>query len=245
MKNTAKYISQARADIARSGAAVVPEFFDPATIRTMLAEVEPNLNQAYSKLKTHNVYLLDDDDNFAPDHPRNAKVTTSSATLAYDLVPKGALRDLYVSRDFQQMLCDILGLDGLYPYADPLAGLNVLNYPPGTQIGWHFDSANFVVTLLLRQAQAAGEFQYVPNSRSQTDQGYDLVARLLKGDHTGVVPLHQQAGDLVIFQGKHTIHRVTPVQGAETRVIAVFCYDTAPGKVLHRDTRLKFFGRLG
>jgi len=245
MKIGPDYITQAKADLARAGAAVISDFVAPEIVRTMLGQVEPVLGQAYSKLKTHNVYLLDDDDTLPADHPRNAKVTTTSATLAYDLVPQGALRELYVNPAFQQFLCEILGLDGLYPYADPLAGLNVLNYPPGAHIGWHFDGANFVVTLLLRQAQKAGEFLYVPNSRSEADQGYDIVAKLLGGDTRAAVSLQQQAGDLVIFQGRHTIHRVTPVQGPDARVIAVFCYDAEPGKVLHADTRRKFFGRLG
>ena len=245
MKNRPEHSAQARADIAHSGAAGISDFVSPATIQTMLAEVEPNLDQAYAELKTHNVYLLDDDDAYPPDHPRNAKVTTASATLAYDLVPKGVLRDLYVAPEFQQMLCDILDLDGLYPYADPLAGLNVLTYAPGTHLGWHFDNANFVVTLMLRQADKAGEFLYVPNSRSETDQGFDGVAKLLAGDLSAAISLQQIAGDLVIFQGKHTIHQVTAVEGSATRVIAVFCYDTKPGTVLHPDTRQKFFGRLG
>ncbi len=245
MKTDATTIARARADIASGGAAVISDFVAPDVLHTMLAQVEPNLDQAFSKLKTHNVYLLADDDNLPPDHPRNAKVTTSSATLAHDLVPAGGLRDLYDSDAFKQMLCDILGLDTLYPYADPLAGLNVLNYPPGAQTGWHFDNANFVVTLLLRQAELGGGFEYVPNSRSLEDEGYNTVAALHSGDTSRIISLHQKAGDLVIFQGKHTIHQVTPVQGSATRVIAVFCYDTRPGTMLHEDTRQKFFGRTG
>ena len=245
MKNQPEYIAKARADIQSSGTAVISDFFTPDTIQTMLTQVEPSLDQAFSKLKTHNVYLLADDDALPADHARNAKVTTSSATLAHDLIPAGGLRDLYDSDDFKQMLCDILGLDGLYPYADPLAGLNVLSYPPGAQTGWHFDNANFVVTLLLRQAEKGGGFEFVPNSRSADDEGYDAVTALHNGDTSRVKSMHQMAGDLVIFQGKHTVHQVTPVQGSATRVIAVFSYDTKPGTMLHADTRQKFFGRTG
>ncbi len=245
MKNGPEYVAKARADIQNTGTAVIPDFFTPDTIKAMLAEVEPSLDQAFSKLKTHNVYLLSDDDNFPPDHPRNAKVTTSSATLAHDLVPAGGLRDLYASSEFQKMLCEILDLDGLFPYADPLAGLNVLNYPPGAQTGWHFDNANFVVTLLLRQAEKGGGFEFIPNLRSVDDEGYAAVAALHTGDTSRVQSLHQQAGDLVVFQGKNTIHQVTTVQGSATRVIAVFSYDTKPGTMLHEDTRQKFFGRTG
>ena len=237
-------VAQARADLAATGAAVLENFIDAAQAAAMLAEVEPALGQAYSELKTHNVYLLADDDNLPATHARNAKVTTSSATLAYDLVPQGGLRDLYGSPDFKSGLARILDLPILHPYADPLAGLNVLTYPDGAEIGWHFDNANFVVTLMLRAAEAGGDYQYLPFSRSDADEGYDNAARLLAGNNEGVLSLHQGAGDLVIFRGKHTLHRVTPVHGARPRVIAVFSYDPAPGKRLHADTQRKFYGRV-
>jgi len=237
-------VAKAQADLAATGAAVLENFIDTSQAEAMLAQVEPALDQAYSKLKTHNVYLLADDDSLPATHARNAKVTTSAATLAYDLVPQGSLRDLYGSPDFKSGLARILDLPSLHPYADPLAGLNLLTYPDGAQIGWHFDNANFVVTLMLRAAEAGGDYQYLPFSRSDADEGYDNAARLLAGDNAGVLSLHQGAGDLVIFRGKHTLHRVTPVHGARPRVIAVFSYDPAPGKRLHQDTQRKFYGRV-
>ena len=87
-------IAQARADLAATGAAVLTGFVGPEATRAMLAEVEPVLDRAFHKPKVHNVYLLADDPALPEDHPRNAKVTTTSATLAYDLVPDGALRSL-------------------------------------------------------------------------------------------------------------------------------------------------------
>jgi len=236
-------IAQARADLAARGAAVLPGFIAPPAAARMLAEIEPQLGRAFDKLKTHNVYLLADDPEFAPDHPRNRKVSTSSATLAYDLVPEGALRRLYLDQGFRADLAKILGHDRLYPYADPLAGLNVLIYPEGAEIGWHFDNANFVVTIMLRPAETGGDYQYIPGSRSETDDGFEVVATALDGRADKVLSLSQSAGDLVIFQGRNTLHRVTPVTGLKPRVIAVFSYDPEPGKILHEDTRKTFYGR--
>ena len=240
---TDSQITQARADLAATGAAVLPGLIDKATIDTMLAQVEPALPQAFFKPKVHNVYLVADDPTLPEDHPRNAKVTTTSATLAYDLVPEGALRQLYLSQELRDALAKVLGFDALHPYADPLAGLNILTYAEGAETGWHFDNANFVVTLMLRPAEAGGDYQYLPFSRSDTDDGFDHVARMLSGDTKGLLSLHQAAGDLVIFRGRHTLHRVTPVTGGKPRVIAVFSYDPEPGKMLHEDTRRKFYGR--
>ena len=240
---TKDQIAQARADLAATGAAVLTGFVGPDATRAMLEEVEPVLDRAFHKPKVHNVYLLADDPALPEDHPRNAKVTTTSATLAYDLVPDGALRSLYLSEELRQGLASILNFDELHPYADPLAGLNVLTYEDGAETGWHFDNANFVVTLMLRPAEAGGDYQYLPFSRSDADEGFDHVTRMLGGETSGLLSLHQAAGDLVIFRGRHTLHRVTPVHGARPRVIAVFSYDPEPGKILHEDTRRKFYGR--
>jgi len=241
---TDQQIAQARADLAATGAAVLAGFVAADEAEAMLAEVEPVLDQAYSKPKVHNVYLVADDRSLPQSHPRNAKVTTTSATLAYDRVPEGALRRLYLSGEMRSALAAILGFDDLHPYADPLAGLNVLTYGDGAETGWHFDNANFVVTLMLRPAEAGGDYQYLPFSRSDNDEGYDQVARMLAEETEGVLSLHQNAGDLVIFRGRHTLHRVTPVQGGRSRVIAVFSYDPEPGRILHEDTRRKFYGRV-
>ena len=236
-------IAKAQADLALRGAAVLRGVVTPDMAQEMLAEVRPALPLAFSKVKTHNAYLVADDPEFAPNHPRNAKAQTTSATLAYDLVPDGALRNLYLSPDLVDMIAKILGHEALYPYADPLAGLNVLLYEPGSELAWHFDNANFVVTLMLQPAEAGGEYQYFPFSRSESDEGFETVRKALAEDLEGVEILHQEPGDLVVFQGKHTLHRVSEVKGSKDRVIAVFSYDPTPGKTLNEDTRRTFYGR--
>ena len=53
----------------------------------------------------------------------------------------------------------------------------------------------------------------------------------------------QSAGDLLLFCGNRSIHRVTPVVGPRPRLLAVLAYDLEPGKVLNEYTRMKFYGR--
>ena len=48
--------------------------------------------------------------------------------------------------------------------ADPLACLNVMSYSPADGLGWHFDRAEFTVTLLLRAAGAGGAVPVSPQS---------------------------------------------------------------------------------
>ena len=47
----------------------------------------------------------------------------------------------------------------------------------------------------------------------------------------------------MLFQGRNTLHRVTPVEGSQSRLVAVFTYDPEPGKTLAEHTRRTFYGR--
>jgi hypothetical protein len=51
------------------------------------------------------------------------------------------------------------------------------------------------------------------------------------------------AGTLNVFAGKNTAHRVTPVRGARSRVVAVFSYYDNPGVTFSSAERIGFYGR--
>ncbi|MGF1608219.1 MAG: hypothetical protein ACFCUQ_02405 [Kiloniellales bacterium] len=50
-------------------------------------------------------------------------------------------------------------------------------------------------------------------------------------------------GALVLFRGRHSLHRVTPVEGARPRLVAVLSYDSEPGVMLTEYNRKLFYGR--
>ena len=237
-------IARCRDGLAARGASVLEGFVTQATVDAMLAGLQPVLGEAFYNEKKHSIYLGDPPGDYPPDHPRSHIARTSSATLAYDRVPKdGPLEALYRDETFQQFLSEVFGYDRLYPYDDSLGALNALVYKPGAETGWHFDNADFVVTLMLRPTERGGAYLYAPFTRSETDENYESVARILAGDESDLLDLTQRAGDLVLFRGHHTLHRVSPVEGETTRVIAVFSYDPAPGKTLAESTRKTFYGR--
>jgi len=51
-------------------------------------------------------------------------------------------------------------------------------------------------------------------------------------------------GDLMLFRGRNSIHRVTPSAGDRTRVLVVFAYNTEPGLGLSDAAKEAFYGRL-
>ena len=117
----------------------------------------------------------------------------------------------------------------LHQMADPLARVNVISYRSAEALNWHFDRSEFTTTLILQSPEGGGEFQYRSDLRSDDDENYDGMARLLAGKDHGVQTLPLPAGTLSVFKGKNTAHRLTPVEGSRDRIVAVFSYYEAPG----------------
>ena len=196
------------ADLAASGACVLDGFMKPECLPAVVAEVEPNLGNAFYKTKSHSPYLIKDDDAYAPDHPRNRKQTTNSATLGYDWIPDdSALNGHYSWPVFQDFLARLLGFERLYPYADPLAPMNILVYNEGCQTDWHFDVATFVVTLLLQSPEDGAGFEFAPFIRSHDDEDFDTVDAVLEARSDAVQELRQPAGALVVFRAGRSSSR--------------------------------------
>lgn len=229
--------------MAAFGASVLEEFVTPGALTHLIDELEPHLAQAFFKPKTHNPYLLADEPAFAADHPRNTKVSTTSATLSYEHVPKdGVLETIYRSGDLRRFIADVMGYGELYPNADAQSPLNALIYQAGAETGWHFDNAHFVTTLMLRPAESGGAYEYAPFIRGDEGENFEQVAEVLSEASGSVKELLQPPGALVIFAGSRTLHRVTPVDGAKARLIAVLSYAPEPGFELAAQTRETFYG---
>jgi len=69
----------------------------------------------------------------------------------------------------------------------------------GEHLLWHFDQTDFVVSILLQDCEAGGDFEYAPNIRSAGAENYDRVRRLLDGDRSDVVRLDMAPGTLALF----------------------------------------------
>ncbi len=237
-------VQHARRELADDGVCVLEGFLLPDAVRRIVARIDPLDHLAFHAVKRHNVYLMNDDPDFADDHPRNAKQVTTSATLGYDhLSDVDDLEGLYRDPQMIDFVVDALGLDALFAYDDPLAPINVLFYAPGTNLGWHFDNSTFTVTLMLRAADAGAAFEYVPFLRGPDDLAFDAVKRVVDGDRSGVRSMRQTDGTLLPFRGSRTVHRVTTVEGSTTRLLATLTYSIEPGAKMDAVNHRTFFGR--
>jgi len=235
-----------RTRLARDGACVLENFLRPQVAERALAEIQGLLGQAFYCEKQHNPYLSADDPAFTAEHPRNRPQVSDLGCLADDLISEGSvLRHLYQWDRLLAFIAALLEVPRLYPYADPLGSLNVNIFQPGQQLGWHYDNADWAVTLMLQPAEAGGVYEYLPWLRGDQDENYDAAARVLDGERAGLRVLAQGVGALVLFRGRRSLHRVTPVSGSRPRLVSVFSYDTEPGVMLTEHNRMLFYGRVG
>ncbi len=242
-------LEDGRARLAEDGAVALPGFATAAAVAVLVREAEALLPRAYYCAQDHNPYLIANDPDRAPEHPRNRAQLSDQGCLADDLIPRdAALRALYDWPGLRGFIAALQGVEALHPYADPLGSLNINVFDAGQQLGWHFDNADFVTTLMIRPAEAGGIYEYVPGLRGPGRDDFEAVGRALDGalDGVGQGPrvLDMEAGALVLFRGRYALHRVTPVESGPPRLLAVLSYDPEPGKMLTEHTRKIFDGRV-
>ena len=87
-------------------------------------------------------------------------------------------------------------------------------YEEGDGLGWHFDKGAFGVNLILQNPEKGGAFEYHPNTRSDDDPwAFERVEKILSGSTDGVEAAGDvRAGSLIIFAGRQSLHRVSPVE---------------------------------
>jgi len=233
-----------RQRLARHGMFDLPGLLQPEAIRLSLAHVGPLLAGAsFSHSRTHNVYFEQSVPGLPADHPALGTVQTTNHTVCADQIQDSVLSEVYAWPALAGFLARVMDKPALYPMADPLASVNVMEYRDGEPaLGWHFDRSEFTITLLLRAAGSGGAFQYRAAIRSPQDPGYDTVAQVLAGRDPEVRTLAITAGTLILFRGQSTLHRVTPVSG-QSRIVATLSYCETPGVRFSPAEQRGFYGR--
>ena len=228
------------------GVLVMPGFLKPDAIADIQREGEENKHLAYYTASNHNIYLTPSDPDYPADHPRNREILSSKGCITTDQIPaESALRPLYDASEFRAFLCAVLDEDALHEYADPLSSINLHYANEGQELGWHFDNSSFAITLMIQAPENGGMFEYVKDVRDADngDMNYELSRKTLDGE-VPTQKLTMDAGTLVLFRGRNSMHRVTPVIGDRTRMLVVLAYNAKPGISLSQSARMTFYGRL-
>ncbi|NMM45629.1 hypothetical protein HH303_14125 [Rhodospirillaceae bacterium KN72] len=225
----------------------LPDFIRPAARDRAVADAMAAHPKAFHNKSRRNCYLQRKGDETLPgDHPRNILMDASTRMIAYDLIPGDCpVKTLYHWQPVRDFVAAIVGSETLYDNEDPLQPVNLLCYEPGDRSAWHFDSVNaFTMTLMLQAPEKGGDFQLVPNTRSDSDQNYDYVGAIVRGERPqDAVSVAREAGALCIFRGCNSLHRVSPVEGDRMRIMGVFVYESEPGVTGDPEVNATVYGR--
>ena len=239
-------IADCQRQLAANGVASLPDFFQADALAETVAVGEQIADLAWHADQQHNVYFTDlaaATAEHGADDPRGRPIRSSQWATAYDLLPADLpLRTMYEAPEMLRFLEAVLDKEELYRSIDPLDAVEISYFGPGDELGWHFDNSEFSVTLMLREPEAGGDFEYFPAIRAIGEERYRDVATALDGAAEPQV-LPTAPGTLAIFQGRHALHRVSPVRGNTTRMNSVLTYGTEPDMCLSALTQELFYGR--
>ena len=237
-------VTEARHQIAERGAAEIEGFVSPAGVAELVRDADGLAPRAHPSGGQGTAYLEFPDFSLPEDHPRLHFADYRVRAVAYDIMPlESPLRRLYEWDPLKDLVEAVLDRGSIFRYADPFGALNLAVMGDGDVLQWHFDQTDFVVSLAIQSAESGGDFEVVPRIRSADDEHYDDVAAVLNGEQARVETLPMRAGTLLIFEGRYSLHRVSPIGGSRWRHVGLLAYDTEPGTVGSDLLRADRYGR--
>ncbi len=238
-------VEQARAELRRDGATVLPNVVRAELLERLRAEGDAVALDAHTAVAAVNVYNTDPDPGLPAEHPARVVLTRRNAFVARDRIPADHLvQGLYEHPGFRRLLAACFELPDVHPLADPYSGLTLNVVAPGSDHPWHFDTNEIAVSLLTRAPKAGGSFEYCPVIRAPGAENLGRVRAVLDGDRGPVRSLELRPGDLQLFRGRFALHRVTTVAGDTSRHTTIFAYSDRPGVVGSPTRSRQLFGRV-
>ncbi len=192
-----------------------------------------------------NPYFTEIPPDIPDSHPLRRFYERSNAFVPADnFGDDSIIRAIYEWPAFAPFIQEVLDEPSFFKYADPLADVTINLAEEGNGFPWHFDTNNYTVTLAIQNAEHGGEFEYSPNLRTPADENYEGVGRVLDGDQSLIRTLHLEPGDLQIFKGRYSLHRVTPLSGSVMRYVAIFSFTEMEGMVGSPERTKQLYGRV-
>jgi hypothetical protein len=239
-------IQRCRNHLAQTGSAILHDFLRPEALEQAAHEGQALAKKTYFSTRKVNAYFTADDPTIAKSDPRRMFMERTSGFVTRDLIPADAIiHRIYVALSMKNFVAACLGEERVWEYADPYAGLVQNVMPPGTEQPWHYDTNEFIVSMMTQQPTAGGDFEYCPNIRSPGRENYQGVADVINGQsQTPVSVITLRPGDLQLFKGRFSLHRVTKVEGMIERHTAIFAYSQKPGVIGRLERTRQLYGRV-
>jgi len=237
-------VQNVRHQLRQDGCAILKGFLTEKAISLITAEADAVADQAHRSFNRTNVYFTQDDPSLPACDPRRRFFDRSNAFIPADnFKHQGPLRSVQDFPAFDPFIRDCLEEEHFYRYADPLADVIINMAEEGEGFPWHFDTNTFTITLAIQNAEDGGVFEYAPAFRGE-DENFDAVSEVLDGVSPRVVRLNLEPGDLQLFLGRYSLHRVSPLKGARRRYVAIFSYVDQPDMVGSPERTRQLYGRV-
>jgi hypothetical protein len=245
-KKIKELIKKCKKDLEQFSCSTIPNFILPKSLKVMSLELEKQIDNVFMSKKSINPYLNSkDDQSLSKDHPKRTFMKRDNGYLNSDLFEKGSeLKFLYEQEELLKFISACLNISPIYRWADPLAchAYNVMR-SKGI-LPWHFDSCEFTLSIMIQKPDEGGIFEYCPFIRDPGNENFDEVKKVLDGDRTKVRQLKLEPGDLQIFKGRFTLHRVTKVEGKKPRYLCIPAYVLDPWRVNTPEHSEAIYGKV-
>ncbi|MBO6790513.1 MAG: hypothetical protein JJ894_08255 [Dinoroseobacter sp.] len=239
-------IAAVQAELTQDRCAVLSGFLTEEGIAALKEEADQSAPHAHCTFNQTNSYFTEDDPNLPKDHPNRRFYDRSNAFVPADKFhTTGALRSVFDAPGFDAFIQNCLQEKHFFRYADPLADAIINLAEAGPGFPWHFDTNNYNVTLAIQNAEIGGEFEYAPAIRDANgNENFDEVSRVLDGTSEKVKRFNLQPGDLQLFRGRYSLHRVAPLTGSRRRYVAILSYVEWPNMVATPERAKQLYGRV-
>lgn len=151
------FIAGCQRQLEADGCVVLKNFVPEAALARLERETERLSPDAHYNQTETNPYNSDGDASLPASHPKNRFDDRTNGFVAGDRIGRETIiRQVYENPEFQRFIGAVVGLDEIHQYADPLADLVVNVLREGCQHPWHYDTNEFIVTMMTRQSHAGG-----------------------------------------------------------------------------------------
>jgi len=240
-----RLVEGARQALDDDNCAVLEGFIRDGSLEAMRREGRQRAPEATYTEAWLNPYFSTPPENCPPDHPLRRFALRRHGMVRGDRFgTDGTIWTVFKNSDLLRFVADCLGYERLHTYRDPFGCVNINVQQPGCEFSWHFDHNDFTVSVLLQAPEDGGLFEYAPDIRTADDERYDAVQEVLDGDRGRVRTLALRPGDLQLFRGGKTLHRVTAPEGATQRLSLLLSYVEHPDQIATPDYSERLWGEV-
>ncbi len=235
-------LQSVKATINEKGTVSLPNFLTAEGTKLLQQTVIDKTPEANRTRRFNNVYDMKEiPEDIPEDHALRVVLESSYSSLGRSQLRETFIEELYTCPFIKDFAADVLDIPQLYFHDDSYNACVVMMYQPGDKIDWHFDYGQFVCLINVQEIEDGGFHECVTDIRTEDDNGYEAVGKVLKGDRSQVHQSRSSPGAFTIFKGRYSLHRVAEVTGTETRKSLVMTYEDKEGVVLTDEVRERYF----